>query len=120
MTRREYEDYLRDILDSASKARHFVENVTFDEFVTNDEKLYAVMQALQIIGEATKKIPLTARKRYPQIPWREVAGLRDKLSHDYFGVDARRLWQTIHDDLPPLQKVVEQMLSDIQADRSDK
>ncbi len=115
MTRREYEDYLRDILEAASKARRFVENVTFDEFVANDEKIYAVMQALQIIGEAVKKIPATARKRYPQIPWREIAGMRDKLSHDYFGVDARRLWQTVQDDLPPLLTVVEQMLADLES-----
>jgi uncharacterized protein with HEPN domain len=115
MTRREYADYLRDIQEAASKARRFVENVTFDEFVVNDEKVYAVMQALQIIGEAAKMIPPTARKRYPQIPWREVAGMRDKLPHGYFTVDVRRLWQTVQDDLPPLQRVIEQMLSDLES-----
>ncbi len=81
-TKREYVDYLRDILDATRKARRFVEGVEFDDFVTNDEKVFAVRQALEIIGEAVKKVPRSARERYPQVPWREVAGMRDKLVHE--------------------------------------
>lgn len=118
MSTREYEDYLRDMLDAAVKARRFVENVTFDDFAVDDEKIFAVMQALQIIGEAAKKIPAAVRKQYSQLPWREIAGMRDKLTHDYFKVDVRRLWQTVHDDLPILQNVVEHMLSEAKSKSS--
>jgi uncharacterized protein with HEPN domain len=115
MTPRDYVDYLHDILEAIRKARRFVDNVEFDDFVLNDEKIYAVMQALEIIGEASKKIPPTIRKRYSQIPWREVAGMRDKLAHDYFEVDVRRLWQTVQDDLAPLQDAVEQILAEAES-----
>ncbi len=118
MTRRTHEDYLRDILENARKAQRFIANVDFDAFVMNDEKFYAVVQALEIIGEAAKKIPQSVRTRYPQVPWREVAGMRDKLSHDYFEIDARRPWQTVQDDLPALQTTVERMLADLDAEQS--
>jgi len=119
MSRRAYEDYLRDILENARKAQRFVAQVDFDAFVRDDEKFYAVVQALEIIGEAAKKIPPTARAHYPQIPWREIAGMRDKLSHAYFSIDARRVWQTVQDDLPVLQTTVEQMLKDLESRRAN-
>ncbi len=77
--------------------------------------MYAVRLALEIIGEAVKKIPRTARERYPQVPWREVAGMRDKLAHEYFGVNLQRVWQTVQDDLPILEITVGQMLADLEA-----
>ena len=113
-SKREYVGYLRDILDTAQKARRFVEGVDFDSFVANDEKVFAVMQALQIIGEAAKKVPKSARERYTDVPWRDVAGMRDKLIHDYFSVNLRRLWQTVQDDLPALQATIERMLADLE------
>jgi uncharacterized protein with HEPN domain len=118
MTKRLYEDYLRDILENARKAQHFIAEADFDEFIADDEKLYAVMLALEIIGEAAKKIPQSARARYSQVPWREVAGMRDKLSHAYFQVDVRRVWETVQGDLPTLQATVERMLKDLEAERA--
>jgi uncharacterized protein with HEPN domain len=77
-SQRDYADYLQDMLDAAQKARRFVEGVDFEDFATNDEKVFAVVRALEIIGEAAKRVPASVRKRYPEIPWREVAGMRDK------------------------------------------
>lgn len=111
--RREYVDYLQDILDAARKARRFVEGIDFDTFAANDEKVFAVIRALEIIGEAAKKVPKSVQKRSPEVPWRDVAGMRDKLIHGYFGVNLRRVWETVLGDLPPLQAGVERILADL-------
>ena len=79
---REYADYLEDILDAISKIANFIEGMTFDQFSRDDKTAYAVIRALEIIGEATKHIPEHVRKSNPDISWREMAGIRDKLIHD--------------------------------------
>ena len=114
MTPRAYADYLRDILDAITKIQFFVAGVQVDDFVQADEKAYAVVLALEMIGEAAKQIPASERKRYSQIPWREIAGMRDKIAHHYFGVNRYLVWQTVQNDLPPLQSAVNQMLADLE------
>ena len=114
MTPRAYADYLRDILDAISKIQRFVVGVTLDDFVKDDEKTYAVVHALEIIGEAAKQIPASERKRYSQIPWREIAGMRDKIAHQYFGINRYLVYQTVQTDLPLLESIVIQMLADFE------
>lgn len=116
--KRQYADYLSDILDSVQKARRFLKGVKFDAFAANDEKVFAVMQALEIIGEAVKNLPKSIRQRYPEVRWRDVAGMRDKLIHQYFRVNVRLLWETVRKDLPSLQMTVERMLGDLLAEES--
>jgi uncharacterized protein with HEPN domain len=72
---RAYSDYLRDILSMIDKAQQFVAGVEFSEFSANEEKVFAVICALEVIGEAVKSIPQSERDRYPQIPWQAVAGM---------------------------------------------
>lgn len=69
--------YVEDIIDACRKGRGFVDDVSFDSFSKNPEKQFAVIRALEIVGEAVKHIPESVRARYPEIPWREVAGMRD-------------------------------------------
>ena len=107
---REYVDYLRDILDAIMKTRQFVEGMDFDGFCSDDKTVFAVVRALEIIGEATKKIPDEVRERYPDLHWREMAGLRDKLAHDYFGANLDVVWKTVTDDLPLLRNGVTSVL----------
>jgi uncharacterized protein with HEPN domain len=111
---REYTDYLRDIVDAIVKIENFTEGMDEDRFVADEKTVFAVIRALEIIGEATKNIPPSVRDNYPQVPWRDVAGMRDKLTHGYFGVNLNRVWQTVQNDLSPLRDAVTKILSDIQ------
>jgi uncharacterized protein with HEPN domain len=77
---------------------------------TDDKTAFAVVRALEIIGETTKKIPEAVREIYPDLPWREMAGLRDKLAHDYFGVNLDVVWKTVTNDLPTLKSGIASVL----------
>lgn len=114
--KRAYADYLRDMLDAADKAERFLADVTEEQFRANDEKVFAVVRALEIVGEAARAIPEEVRARYPSVPWREVAGMRDKLVHAYFVVDIKRVWETVKRDLPALRETVSRMLAEAEED----
>ncbi len=116
-TSREYTDYIRDILDNAHKAQQFVAGLDYPAFAGNTEKGYAVFYALEIIGEAARNVPKSILARYPQVPWRDIIGMRDRLIHGYTSVDSRRVWDTVQNDLPPLIATVEQMLADLERDK---
>jgi uncharacterized protein with HEPN domain len=105
-----YSDYLRDILENAEKAISFVAGMTGDEFIQDEKTVFAVIRAIEVIGEATKKIPNIIRDKYPHLPWREMAGTRDKLIHDYFGVNSTVIWKTVTEDIPLLLPLLRQVL----------
>ena len=84
--------YLNDISDAMDAIEKFVEGIEFDEFKRNDKTSSAVIRKFEIIGEATKNIPDKIRQMYPSIPWREMAGMRDKLIHFYFGIKYDLVW----------------------------
>jgi uncharacterized protein with HEPN domain len=96
-------EYLSDMRDAILAAREFSRGVTFEEFRDNREKQFAIIHALEIIGEAAKQVPVPVKERYPDIPWRDIAGMRDRLIHGYFSVNLERLWNTVRDDLPHLE-----------------
>ncbi|HPL17865.1 MAG TPA: DUF86 domain-containing protein, partial [Spirochaetota bacterium] len=83
------------------------------EFITDQKTVYASIRAIQIIGEAAKKVPEAVRSKYPRIPWREMAGMRDKVTHEYFGVQMKVLWNTLQDDIPPLVEEMQKILLDV-------
>jgi len=81
----------------------FIEGVNKENFLGNVEKQYAVLRGLEIIGEATKNLSEELKKKHPDIPWKEIAGMRDKLIHQYFGVNLDLVWETIKTELPELK-----------------
>ncbi len=110
---KEYSDYLADIIEYAGKASKFLEGISLKAFKADEEKALAVIRALEIIGEAATKIPKSLRMKYPQVPWIEMTGMRDKLIHDYFGVSLEVVWLTVKKDLPEMEKAIKEMLNDI-------
>lgn len=104
-------DYLNDILESISDIKEFTDGMTIEGFSNDKKTIKAVLRSLEVIGEAAGKIPSQLIKSYPEIPWQEIIGMRNKLSHEYFGVDIDIVWQTIQEDLEPLDKSVRKIVS---------
>ena len=102
--------YLKDIFTAMESIEKFVEGMSFEEFVQDDKTTSAVIQKFEVIGEATKQIPEEMRQKYPQIPWKEMAGMRDRLIHFYFGVDYKLVWETAKRRIPQVKSLIEEML----------
>ncbi len=97
---REYIDSIKDIIDALEKCLSFVVDMDFESFDSDDKTVFAVIRALEIAGEAIKQVPPNIRQQNPDVPWREMAGMRDKLIHHYFGISHAVVWQTITEDIP--------------------
>ena len=90
------------ILDEAGEACHYIEGITFDEFVTEGKTVRAVIRCIEVIGEAASKISMEFRKDHLDIPWQKIIGMRNRLIHIYFDIDYHIVWQTVKENLPPL------------------
>ncbi len=110
---REFRDYLKDILGSISDIQNFTRDITQKELEKDKKTLYAVIRCLEVLGEAVKKVPKDIAKEYPHVPWKEIAGMRDKLIHEYFGVDIETLWDTIQEDITPFKDAVTKIIRDL-------
>jgi len=98
--------YIEHILDCLRKIKEYTRNLSKDDFIENELIQDAVIRNIEIIGEATKKISLNLKQAYSEIPWKEMAGMRDKLIHDYLGVDIEVIWKTIESDIPALDEMI--------------
>ena len=102
--------WLLDMLQAAQKASDYASGLTENQFMTDSLRQDAILRQLTILGEASKKISTELRDSHSEIPWRKVAGFRDVVVHNYFGVDLKEVWRIIQDDLPALVKLLEPLV----------
>lgn len=102
--------FLEHILESIDKIESFSKNISKKELKENDLKQYAIIRAIEVIGEAVKNIPKSFRNKYPNVSWKDIVGTRDKVIHGYFNVDLDIVWEIIKDDIPILKKQIKNIL----------
>jgi len=114
------QDYFNDILESIDDINEFVIGLNFEAFANDKKTMKAVIRSLEVIGEAVNKLPQNIRDQYSESPWEEMVGMRNRLIHEYFGVDLNIVWQTIEEDLPSLETNVRNMYSDLYKEQDQK
>ena len=109
---RTYIDYLNDLVEMIKKIEDFTKGYSFMNFMKDEKTVYAVIRCFEVMGEAVKNIPEDVKNKFPRVPWKRVAGMRNKLIHGYFGVDYETLWETIKIRIPEIKPLFEEILSE--------
>ncbi|MCX7993046.1 MAG: DUF86 domain-containing protein [Fimbriimonadales bacterium] len=110
--------YIQDILENMDDAESFIAGMDYTQFLGDKRTLNAVLRSIEVIGEAAKRVPDEIRARYPDIPWREMAGMRDKIIHDYLGVDTEIVWYVASQRISELRPLLKQVLEDLRREGS--
>jgi len=113
MSKRRDADLIQDILESINRINTYTENISFQEFSDDYKSQDAVIRNLEILGEAVKLLSTETKEKYAQIPWKDITGTRDRLIHDYFGVNIDIVWDIIKNELPKLIPVLNKISADI-------
>jgi len=111
--KRDYRLFLKDIIDAMDAIEKFVEGMELEAVMEDDKTLSAVIRKFEIIGEAVKNIPDWMREKYPNIPWKRMAGMRDRLIHGYFGIDYRLVWEAIKIEIPKIKPELQKILKEL-------
>mgnify|MGYP001025377106 CR=1 FL=1 len=104
--------FVNSIFEEIRKIENFVKSVEYNDFLRDEKLQYAIYKAFENIGEATKNISKDTKEKHPEIPWKKLAGLRDKLSHGYFGIDTERVWEAIYGDIPLLKNQIIKLINE--------
>ncbi len=116
MINRDYRDYIQDIHDVLDDIYEFIGTMSQEEFLKDKKTVNAVLRSIEVMGEAAKRIPQAFRDKYPDIPWKKMAGIRDKLIHEYSGVDLEIIWSLIKEELPVVKPGVRKVMDDLNED----
>ena len=106
--------YLNDIIEAMSAIEQFVEGIDFEDFKNDDMRSSAVIRKFELIGEAAKSVPESIKQEYPDIPWKDMAGMRDRLIHFYFGIKYELVWNTIRDVIPQVKASITKISEELE------
>lgn len=109
MSKRGDMEFLRDIREAIKRIEGYIEEMDYEEFLQDIKTQDAVVRNIEVIGEATKNISNELKGKYPQVPWKELAGVRDKLIHHYFGVNYDIVWTIVKEELPEIIFQIEEI-----------
>ena len=110
MSKRGDRDFLLDIREAAERIIGYISEMNYEQFLTDIKTQDAVVRNLEIIGEAVKNLSKALKKEHGEVEWKQIAGMRDKIIHQYFGIQWDIVWSAINDKIPPLKEKIEEMI----------
>ena len=111
--KRDYSLFLKDILSAIDSIEEFIGGLSYDDLLNDDKTSSAIIRKFEVIGEATKNIPDKFRDKHRDIPWKRMAGMRDRLIHGYFGIDFKLLWNAIKIEIPQLKTKLHEIMKEM-------
>ena len=115
--KREHIDYLIDVTEAVESIEKFIKGFNLKRFKEDEKTIFAVIRAFEVIGEAVKNISAKERNKHKEIPWKKMAGMRDKLMHEYFGVNVEVVWKTAKEDIPDLKSKISRISKELKKQR---
>jgi uncharacterized protein with HEPN domain len=112
MKDRELRDYINDLTEACEDILSFTKGMSYSDFASDKKTINAVIRSLEVIGEATKNLPASFRSNYPDMPWKQMTSMRDKLIHDYFGIDIQMVWQAVEKHIPHILALIREITVD--------
>jgi uncharacterized protein with HEPN domain len=120
MSKRDWQILFEDIIESIEKIEQYTKGIGFDDFAMNSMIIDAVVRNIEIIGEASKNVPSQVQEKYPHIPWRKLAGIRNRIVHEYFGVDISIIWYIVTNELSQLKQWIRDALKNNESGETEE